>query len=253
MLINTPSTPTTKTSSTSTQSNHNGSSASMAIAVPSGQISDPPSQSTASPSRGISWFLSSSVFGVNASATTTTNHSSGSGSPLRTCYSSSNTHDRTPMEIGIHDGWTRNRICFSLRFSFSLTRLAFISFSSSSSSSRQTMTMIITRVSLLQFVGLDLPITRWKSRWANLLTGCYFLFSLAPSLSLLLSPIDSFPENEHRHLWCIHSSIFFCFSLMIVNNTWLSRAAFFKYCVSFFLITVNPCLFSHLSPSLPLL
>jgi hypothetical protein len=91
-LANTPSTPTTKSSS---QTLPNVSLSSASINIPQ-QISDPPTQTTSSPNRGISWFLSSSVFG-------TTNHSSGSGSPLRTCCSSS-THDRTPMEIGIHDG-----------------------------------------------------------------------------------------------------------------------------------------------------
>jgi hypothetical protein len=97
----TPSTPTTK-SSVQTFSNLTSRltpSASININLPQ-QLSDSPTQTTSSPNRGISWFLSSSVFGVNAS---TTNHSSGSGSPLRSCYAS-NTHDRTPMEIGIHDG-----------------------------------------------------------------------------------------------------------------------------------------------------
>ncbi|CAF2913328.1 unnamed protein product [Rotaria sp. Silwood2] len=91
-IANTPSTPTTKSSS---QTLPNVKLSSASINIPQ-QISDPPTQTTSSPNRGISWFLSSSVFG-------TTNHSSGSGSPLRTCCSSS-THDRTPMEIGIHDG-----------------------------------------------------------------------------------------------------------------------------------------------------
>ncbi len=100
-LANTPSTPTTK-SSVQTLSNLTSRltpSSSININIPQ-QLSDSPTQTTSSPNRGISWFLSSSVFGVNASAT---NHSSGSGSPLRTCYPL-NTHDRTPMEIGIHDG-----------------------------------------------------------------------------------------------------------------------------------------------------
>jgi hypothetical protein len=87
-IANTPSTPTIQTLPNVTLS-------SASINIPQ-QISDPPTQTTSSPNRGISWFLSSSVFG-------TTNHNSGSGSPLRTCYSSS-THDRTQMEIGIHDG-----------------------------------------------------------------------------------------------------------------------------------------------------
>lgn len=92
-IANTPSTPTTK-SSLQTLPNANLSSASINIPQ---QLSDSPTQTTSSPSRGISWFLSSSVFGA-------TNHSSnGSGSPLRNCCSSS-THDRTPMEIGIHEG-----------------------------------------------------------------------------------------------------------------------------------------------------
>jgi hypothetical protein len=90
--MNTPSTPTTK-SSFHTLPNVTLSSTSINIPP---QLSDSPTQTTSSPNRGISWFLSSSVFG-------TTNHSSGSGSPLRSCYSS-NTHDRTSMEIGIHDG-----------------------------------------------------------------------------------------------------------------------------------------------------
>jgi hypothetical protein len=89
---NTPSTPTTKSSS---QTLPNVTLSSASINIPQ-QISDPPTQTTSSPNRGISWFLSSNVFG-------TTNHSSGSGSPLRSCCSS-NTHDRTLMEIGIHDG-----------------------------------------------------------------------------------------------------------------------------------------------------
>ncbi|CAF1078000.1 unnamed protein product [Rotaria sordida] len=91
-IANTPSTPTTKSSS---QTLPNVKLSSASINIPQ-QISDPPTQTTSSPNRGISWFLSSSVFG-------TTNHSSGSGSPLRNCCSSS-THDRTPMEIGTHDG-----------------------------------------------------------------------------------------------------------------------------------------------------
>jgi len=97
----TPSTPTTK-SSVQTLSNLTSRltpSTSININIPQ-QLNDSPTQITSSPNRSISWFLSSSVFGVNAS---TTNHSSGSGSPLRTYYSSS-THDRTLMEIGIHDG-----------------------------------------------------------------------------------------------------------------------------------------------------
>ena len=91
-VTNTPATPTTKSSS---QTLPNISLSSASISVPQ-QLSDPSTQTTPSPSRSISWFLSSSVFG-------TTNHSSSSGSPLRTCYSSS-TDDRTSMEIGIHDG-----------------------------------------------------------------------------------------------------------------------------------------------------
>ncbi|CAF1027444.1 unnamed protein product [Adineta steineri] len=91
-IANTPSTPTTKSSF---QTLPNVTLSSASINIPQ-QLSDPPTQTTSSPSRGISWFLSSSVFG-------TTNHSSGSGSPLRNCCSSS-TQDRTPMEIGIHDG-----------------------------------------------------------------------------------------------------------------------------------------------------
>lgn len=99
-ILNTPSTPTIK-SSGSSQYNFTASASTSSMALSqSCQLSDSPTQTTASPNRGISWFLSSSVFGVNASAT---NQSSGSGSPLRTCYSSS-AHDRTPMEIGIHDG-----------------------------------------------------------------------------------------------------------------------------------------------------
>jgi hypothetical protein len=99
--INTPSTPTSKSSvqTVSNLTSHLTPSSSININI-SQQLSDSPIQSTSSPNRGISWFLSSSVFGVNAS---TTNHSSGSRSPLRTCYPL-NTHDRTPMEIGIHDG-----------------------------------------------------------------------------------------------------------------------------------------------------
>ncbi len=95
--VNTPSTPTSKSSIQLTS--RFTPSSSININIPQ-QLSDSPTQSTSSPNRSISWFLSSSVFGVNAS---TTNHSSGSGSPLRTCYPL-NTHDRTPMEIGIHDG-----------------------------------------------------------------------------------------------------------------------------------------------------
>lgn len=100
-IINTPSTPTTKSSvqNLSTITSRLTPSSSININIPQ-QLSDSPTQITSSPNRSISWFLSSSVFGVNAS---TTNHSSGSGSPLRTYYSS-NTYDRTPMEIGIHDG-----------------------------------------------------------------------------------------------------------------------------------------------------
>ena len=96
---NTPSTPTSKSSIQTLTSRLTTPSSSININIPQ-TLSDSPSQLTSSPSRGISWFLSSSVFGVNAS---TTNHSSGSGSPLRTCYPL-NTHERTPMEIGIHDG-----------------------------------------------------------------------------------------------------------------------------------------------------
>ena len=88
-LANTPSTPTTKSSS---QTLPNVALSSASINIPQ-QLSDSPTQTTSSPNRGISWFLSSSVFAP----------SSGSGSPLRTCCSST-THDRTPMEIGIHDG-----------------------------------------------------------------------------------------------------------------------------------------------------
>jgi hypothetical protein len=88
-IANTPSTPTTKSSLPNVPLS------SASINIPQ-QLSDPPTQTTSSPRRGKSWFLSSSVFG-------TTNHNSGSGSPLRT-YSSSSTHDRTLMEIGIHDG-----------------------------------------------------------------------------------------------------------------------------------------------------
>jgi len=91
-IANTPSTPTTKCSS---QNLPHTALSSASINIPQ-QLSDPPTQTTSSPSRGISWFLPSSVFG-------TTNPSSGSGSPLRNCCSSS-TQDRTPMEIGIHDG-----------------------------------------------------------------------------------------------------------------------------------------------------
>ena len=92
-LTNTPPTPTTKSSS-QTLPNVSLSSASINILQ---QISDSPNQTASSPSnRGISWFLPSTVFAP-------TNHSSGSGSPFRTCCSSS-AHDRTPMEIGIHDG-----------------------------------------------------------------------------------------------------------------------------------------------------
>jgi len=87
-IANTPSTPTIQTLPNVTLSSAN-------INIPQ-QLSDPPTQTTSSPNRGISWFLSSSVFGA-------TNHNSGSGSPLRNCCSSS-THDRTPMEVGIHDG-----------------------------------------------------------------------------------------------------------------------------------------------------
>jgi hypothetical protein len=91
-IANTPSTPTTKSS---LQTLPNVTLSSASINIPQ-QLSDPPTQTTSSPNRGISWFLSSSVFG-------TTNHNSGNGSPLRTCCSSG-THDRTPMEVGIHDG-----------------------------------------------------------------------------------------------------------------------------------------------------
>ncbi|CAF1325424.1 unnamed protein product [Rotaria magnacalcarata] len=91
-MDNTPSTPITKSSS---QTLPNVKLSSTSINIPQ-QLSDPPTQTTSSPNRGISWFLSSSVFG-------TTNHSSGSGSPLRNCCSSG-AHDRTPMEVGIHDG-----------------------------------------------------------------------------------------------------------------------------------------------------
>ncbi|CAF3963475.1 unnamed protein product [Rotaria sordida] len=100
-LINTPSTPTIK-SSIETQSNiisRLTPSSSINITIPQQLNDSSPIQTTSSPNRGISWFLSSSVFGVNAS---TTNHSSRSGSPHRTYYSSS-TYDRTPMEVGIHD------------------------------------------------------------------------------------------------------------------------------------------------------
>jgi hypothetical protein len=99
--VNTPSTPTTK-ASVQTLPNLTSlltPSSSSNINIPQ-QLSESPTQITSSPNRGISWFLSSSVFGVNAS---TTNQNSRSGSPLRTCYSSS-THDRTSMEIGTHDG-----------------------------------------------------------------------------------------------------------------------------------------------------
>jgi hypothetical protein len=101
-IINTPSTPTTKSSvqTLSTITSRLTPSSSININLPQ-QINDSPTQTTSSPSnRGISWFLSSSVFSVNAS---TTNHNSENGSPLRTCYPSS-TYDRTSMEIGIHDG-----------------------------------------------------------------------------------------------------------------------------------------------------
>lgn len=91
-VANTPSTPTTKYSS---QNLPHITLSSASINIPQ-QLSDSPTQATSSPNRGISWFLPSSVFG-------TTNHSSGSGSPLRNCCSSS-AQDRTPMEIGIHDG-----------------------------------------------------------------------------------------------------------------------------------------------------
>ncbi|CAF0910881.1 unnamed protein product [Didymodactylos carnosus] len=57
------------------------------IMIPN-QLSDPPTQTTSSPSR-FSW-IPSAVFGLTSS------NSSGSGSPLRSCFS----HDRTPMEIG---------------------------------------------------------------------------------------------------------------------------------------------------------
>ncbi|CAF1466303.1 unnamed protein product [Rotaria sp. Silwood1] len=100
-LINTPSTPTIK-SSIQTQSNiisRLTPSSSINLTIPQQLNDSSPIQTTSSPNRSISWFLSSSVFSVNAS---TTNHSSGSGSPHRTCYSSS-TYDRTPMEVGIHD------------------------------------------------------------------------------------------------------------------------------------------------------
>ncbi|CAF1513609.1 unnamed protein product [Adineta steineri] len=97
-IVNTPSTPNSLQIQLNLTSRLTPSS-SININIPQ-QLSDSPTQTTSSPNRGISWFLSSSVFGVNAS---NTNHSSGSGSPLRSCYSST-THDRTPMEIGIHDG-----------------------------------------------------------------------------------------------------------------------------------------------------
>lgn len=99
-VVHTPSTPTIKSSDSSQHNFTTSASSSSMTLSQSCQLSDPPTQTTASPNRGISWFLSSSVFGVNAS---NTNQSSGSGSPLRTCYSTS-AHDRTPMEIGIHDG-----------------------------------------------------------------------------------------------------------------------------------------------------
>ena len=98
--IDTPSTPTSKSSIQALSTLTSRLTPSSININHSLQSNDSPTQSTSSPSRGISWFLSSSVFGVNAS---TTNHSSGSGSPLRTCYPL-NTLDRTPMEIGIHDG-----------------------------------------------------------------------------------------------------------------------------------------------------
>ncbi|CAF1554338.1 unnamed protein product [Rotaria magnacalcarata] len=101
-LLYNPSTPkTTKKSSIQSQTNFMTRltpSSSINITIPQ-PLNDSPIQTTSSPNRSISWFLSSNVFGVNAS---TTNHSSESGSPLRTYYSSS-THDRTPMEISIHD------------------------------------------------------------------------------------------------------------------------------------------------------
>ncbi|UJR31097.1 hypothetical protein I4U23_018605 [Adineta vaga] len=95
------STPTTKSSipMTSNLTSRLTPSTSINIHIPQ-QLNDSPTQMTSSPNRGISWFLSSNVFSVNPS---TTNHSSGSGSPLRSCYTL-NTYDRTPMEIGIHDG-----------------------------------------------------------------------------------------------------------------------------------------------------
>lgn len=101
-ILNTPSPPPTKSSmQNSTNFMPRLAPSSSINLTKSQQLNDSPLQMTSSPNRSsLSWFLSSSVFGVNAS---TTNHSSGSGSPLRTYYSSSSTHDRTPMEISIHD------------------------------------------------------------------------------------------------------------------------------------------------------
>lgn len=70
--------------------------ASASINIPQPNGSDSGTQVASSPNRGLSWFLTSNMFGASS-------HSSENGSPLRTCYSSS-AHDRAMMEIGIHDG-----------------------------------------------------------------------------------------------------------------------------------------------------
>ena len=100
-VVHTPSTPTIKISNQtlSILNSRSTPSASVNINIPQ-QSSNSPAQITSSPNRGISWLLSSSVFSM--STTSTTNCSSGNGSPLRTCCFS-NTQDRTPMVIGIHD------------------------------------------------------------------------------------------------------------------------------------------------------
>ena len=100
-LTHTPSTPTIKISNQtlSILTSRSTPSSSVNINIPQ-QLSNSSTQIISSPNRGISWLLSSSVFGMTT--TSTTNCSSGNGSPLHTCCFSS-TQDRTPMVIGIQD------------------------------------------------------------------------------------------------------------------------------------------------------
>jgi G3E family GTPase len=81
-MINTPSTPTTK-SSFPILSNVNLSTAGMAIPQ---SLNDSPKANASSPNLGLSWFLTSNVFGAN-------NHANDNNSSIR-----------TRVEIGIHDG-----------------------------------------------------------------------------------------------------------------------------------------------------